>query len=357
MNQYKIIASVAEEIVEAEELQELLRKKPHPVAYDGFEPSGTDIHIAQGLLRVITINKLVKAGVKFKILIADWHAWANNKLDGDLEKIQKVGKYYIEVWKACGIDLKNIEFVWASDLLNNREYWKTVMQIARQATLKRILRTVQIMGRTEHETLHASQILYPCMQAADIFHLKVDICQLGLDQRRVSILAREVGESLGYWKPVIVSHHMLMGLQPPKDLEEKNAQERTVVLKMSKSIPDSAIFMTDTAPDVQRKISKAWCPEGIIRENPILEYFKYIIFESADHIEIQRPEKFGGNILIKDYSEMERLYAEKKIHPMDLKKSAAEYLNILLDPIREKINQSAELNKLREEIHTFQVTR
>lgn len=33
---------------------------------------------------------------------------------------------------------------------------------------------------------------------------------------------------------------------------------------MSKSIPDSAIFMEDTVEDVNRKIKKAFCPEKII---------------------------------------------------------------------------------------------
>ena len=39
--------------------------------------------------------------------------------------------------------------------------------------------------------LTAAQMMYPCMQAADVFYLKTDICQLGLDQRKVNMLARE----------------------------------------------------------------------------------------------------------------------------------------------------------------------
>ena len=33
--------------------------------------------------------------------------------------------------------------------------------------------------------------MYPCMQCADIFFLKADVCQLGLDQRKVNVLAKE----------------------------------------------------------------------------------------------------------------------------------------------------------------------
>ena len=96
----EIFRQVGEEIITDEELKNLLETKKSPVAYDGFEPSGK-IHIAQAVLRAININKVTSTGTKFKMLVADWHAWANKKMGGDLEKIQTVGKYFIEVWKAC----------------------------------------------------------------------------------------------------------------------------------------------------------------------------------------------------------------------------------------------------------------
>jgi len=88
----RLIKEVGEEIITEQELKELLSKKKKPIAYDGFEPSGR-VHIAQGILRAINVNKLTKAGVHFKFWVADWFAWANNKMGGDLEKIQTVGKY------------------------------------------------------------------------------------------------------------------------------------------------------------------------------------------------------------------------------------------------------------------------
>ncbi len=354
-DRFNLIKQVGAEIITDDELRELLQTKKQLIAYDGFEPSGTNIHIAQGLLRAININKMTKAGCKFKMFVADWHAWANNKMGGDLEKIQKVGKYLIEVWRACDMDLKKVEFVWASDLLKDKEYWKTVMQIARKTTLKRILRTTQIMGRSESDTLQASQIFYPCMQAADIFHLKVDICQLGLDQRKVSILAREVGPELGYWKPVVVSHHMLMGLGEP--LKTDDAVERAMAMKMSKSKPETAIFMTDLPADVAKKIQKAYCPEGIVEENPILEYCKYILFEKFSTLKIERPVKYGGNLEFKSYSELEAAFAEKKLHPMDLKQAVAKHLSLLLEPVQKKLAANKTAQKLAEEIKKFEVTR
>ena len=115
----------------------------------------------------------------------------------------------IEVWKACGMNLAGVEFVWASDEINSRadEYWPLVMNIARNNSLSRLVRCSQIMGRAETEDMPAAQILYPCMQCADIFFLKADICQLGMDQRKVNVLAREYCDTIKRkLKPIILSH-------------------------------------------------------------------------------------------------------------------------------------------------------
>ena len=120
-----LIKEVGEEIVTEEELRELLETNDRPIAYDGFEPSG-NIHIAQGIMRAINVNKMTAAGCKFKMWVADWFGWMNDKLDGDLDKIQTTGKYLIEVWKSAGMDLDNVEFLWTSDSMGDQEYWKRV---------------------------------------------------------------------------------------------------------------------------------------------------------------------------------------------------------------------------------------
>ena len=352
----QLIKQVGEEIVTEEELSKLLESDEELVAYDGFEPSG-QIHIAQGILRAINVNKMTQAGFKFKMYVADWFAYLNNKMGGDMEKIQRTGEYFIEVWKAAGMSLENVEFVWASDLVKTPGYWELVMRIARTTTLNRILRTTQIMGRSDKDELSASQIIYPCMQAADIFTLGTKVTQLGTDQRKVNMLARQIGEELGFWKPVVVSHHMLMGLGQPVTTEGMEAADRAVALKMSKSIPDSSIFMTDTTEDVQRKIAKAWCPEGVITENPVLEYCKYIIFEKFPEMVIERPEKFGGNVTYASYADMEKDFADKKLFPLDLKNAVAEYIDRLLEPVRKHFAEDENARQLLADVQSYQVTR
>jgi hypothetical protein len=93
---YAIARSVGEECIQEDELRALLAKKPEPTCYDGFEPSGR-MHIAQGVLKAINVNKLTSVGCRFIFWVADWFALLNNKMGGDLRKIQKVGEYLIEV--------------------------------------------------------------------------------------------------------------------------------------------------------------------------------------------------------------------------------------------------------------------
>jgi tyrosyl-tRNA synthetase len=253
------------------------------------------------------------------------------------------------------MNLKKIEFIWANEAMKDVNYWKTVMQVARNSTVKRIIRCSQIMGRKESETLQASQIFYPCMQAADIFYLDVDIPQLGMDQRKVNMLARELGPKLGYWAPVAVHHHMLMGLgQPPAG---EATVERAIAMKMSKSNPDSAIFMDDSEAEIKRKVNKAYCQEGVVKDNPVLDYCKYIIFEKFKNLKIERPTKFGGDLKISSYQELEDLFAKKQLHPVDLKNTVSDKLIELLKPVKMHFIKNKKARELHDKVKSFQITR
>ncbi|MHA2281968.1 MAG: tyrosine--tRNA ligase [Promethearchaeota archaeon] len=349
-----LLEEVGEEIIELNELREMIQWKTENnekiYAYDGFEPSG-DIHIAQGLLRAINVNKITKAGIIFKFLVADWHAAANKKFGGNLEIIKKVGDFFIELWKVSGMDLSKVEFIYASDLVKDPKYWELVLKIGIETTLKRVKRCTQIMGRSESDKLYASQILYPLMQTADIFYLPADICQLGLDQRKVNMLAREVAKKLDRPKPVAIHHHMLMGLnKPPKT--ELTGIDKAIEFKMSKSDPDTSIFMLDKPEDVKRKVNKAYCPPKQITENPVLEYCKYIIFELSDNLKIERPEKYGGNVEYSSFEDLEKDFGDGKLNPADLKPAVIKYLNQFLAPVIEHFEKDDNARNLYEFVKT-----
>jgi len=349
-----LIKGVAEggEIITEEELKKLLETNNHPIAYDGFEPSGL-AHIPFGLLRAENLKSMLKAGVKFKLWLADYFAFINNKLGGNMNRIQMAGKYFIEVWKACGIDTKKVEIIWASDKMNGLPYWDRVLTVAKETTLNRSLRATTIMGRKQGELQSTAQLFYPSMQVADIFELDVDICQLGLDQRRANILGREIAEKLRWKRPVAVHHHMIMGLQ---GLQKGADEDETVMAsKMSKSKPDTCIYMHDSEEDIKRKIGKAFCPEKIVEGNPLFDYLKFLIFKRYKSIKIERPKKFGGN-LTADYDNLVKIYSGGKLHPMDLKNSVSFYLNEMINPVRKHF-EKGKAKQMYEEIKKYAVTR
>lgn len=97
-------------------------------------------------MKIINVNKLTSAGCRVKIWIADWFAYMNNKLGGDLKKIRVVGDYYKEIFQAAGMNIENVEFLWSSDEINARgdEYWPLVMDIACRNSLAQIKRYTHV---------------------------------------------------------------------------------------------------------------------------------------------------------------------------------------------------------------------
>lgn len=334
------IITVAEECIMPEEVLQLVKYHDdnnweNPIlCYDGFEPSGL-MHIAQGFMKAIIVNQLTQNGCYYKIWVADMFAQMNLKLGGDMKKIRKAGELMIRIWELCGMDMSKVEFIWSSEEIekNSHQYYTKLHDIALNTSMDRLLNCTPALGRSESDKLQSSQMLYPLMQCTDIFHLKVNICQLGLDQRKVNMLARDYCSAKKIKrKPIILSHHMLMGLDGST--------------KMSKSNPDNSIFMTDTVADVKRKIKKSFCEPGNVTQNPILEYFRYIIMPRNPICHLERNEKYGGNLEFKDYQSLVDAFQKEEIHPQDLKGMAVKYINTMLTPIQKELETNKELKEL-----------
>jgi tyrosyl-tRNA synthetase len=298
---------------------------------------------------------MLKAGIKFKLYLADYFAFLNNKLCGDLEKIRKAGQYFVEVWRACGIDTKKVEIIWAKDLMDGLKYWDRMMRVSKETTFNRAKRAVTIMGRQEGEKLSMGQYMYPEMQVADIFEMDIDICQLGMDQRRAHVLAREIADKYKWRKPVAIHHHILLGLQ---GMQKRRTKEETIAAsKMSKSQPKTCIYMHETPDELKRKIAGAFCPPKIVEGNPLLEYMRYIIFKGKKVIVIRREKKYGGDVEVGSYLELEQMYVKGELHPQDLKNAVVVELDELIAPVREYFEKNEEARKLFEVVKTFKITR
>ncbi|KAI8553430.1 hypothetical protein RHMOL_Rhmol05G0015200 [Rhododendron molle] len=266
----------------------------------------------RGIMKIISVNKMTAAGCKVKIWIADLFAKMNNKMGGDLVKIKDVGNYMIVVWKAAGMNLQGgkVEFIWSSEEINSRgsEYLPLAIDIASRNTLSRIKRCAPVMGRSEDDELMASQ---------------ADICQMGMDQRKVNALGREYSDiDKSKNKPIILSHHMLPGL--------KQGQE-----KKSKSDPSSSIFMDDK--------EKAYCPPMVVQGNPCLEYIEHIILPWFHEFKVERSADNGGEKTFESFEELIADYESGNLHPADVKAALSKALNKILQKPKAELSVISEL--------------
>jgi len=347
-----------EEILTLKDLRQLLETKEQPIAYNGWEPSGL-VHLGTGVICAYKIKDLVNAGIRFKAYLSTWHAWLNNKLGGNLALIRKAAEHFKHSWIALGVPEDKVEFIYSDELYDDLDYWAKTILVAKNLTLARARRTLEIAGRRETEAHYVSDFIYTPMQVADIFHLEVDICQLGMDQRKANVVARELGEKLGFWKPVCVHHHLLQGLEKPVlwPIPKDKEKEALSSAKMSKSKPETCVFIYDSAEEIKKKISLAFCPEKMVQYNPIMDICKYIIFREQETFIVERPKKYGGTVEFQSFDELVKTYEKGQLHPQDLKNAVATELIKILEPVRRYFETHKEAKETLETLRKAKITR
>lgn len=164
------------------------------------------------------------------------------------------------------------------------------------------------------------------------------------------MLARELcDKNKKLKKPIILSHHMLAGMTAPvADEEDKDdngeekddAHDKAVRNKMSKSNPNSAIFMEDSPEMVIKKVKSAWCIEMMDKDeknnkNPILDYCENIIFPKIGTFLVERKPEHGGNKRYNNYAELREDFMSGALHPSNLKPSVSRVINEIIEPVRQ----------------------
>tara|TARA_Y100000310_G_scaffold331882_1_gene406330 strand:+ start:1502 stop:2521 length:1020 start_codon:yes stop_codon:yes gene_type:complete len=319
------------EIVTEEQLEELLKKKKQPSVYLGWSITGRP-HIGY-YVPVIKLADFLKAGFKVKLLLADLHGALDNTPWDVLEKrYQHYAKTIPLMFKSIGADIKNFEIVKGSDFQLKKEYFTDLLKLATFTSVNDAKRAgSEVVKFGDNPKL--SGLIYPLMQALDEEYLKVDIQYGGVDQRKILMFARENLPKVGYKPRVEVMTPLIPGLTSKK---------------MSASDPKSKVDLLDGKKSVEKKIRGAYCEEGVVEENGVLAFLKNVVMvvkqDKGEKFVIERPEKFGGNVEFSTYDEIEKAFAAKKLHPLDLKNGLATEINKLLsvfDKHREKWESEA----------------
>lgn len=355
-DRFTLISRNSAEVVTQRDLRQTLDSGRPLKGYIGVEPSGF-FHVGW-MVWARKLDDMMRAGIEMTFLEATWHAWINDKLGGKLENIHRCASYLEHCLAALGIDIGRLRLIKAEEMVSDSDYWALLLRVGKQMSLARVKRAMTIMGRRESEaSMDFSKLIYPAMQVSDIFYLDLDVCLGGTDQRKAHILAREVSSKLDFKKPVAVHTPLLMGLGGPRKMEAQRSREAGLIEgKMSKSRPETCIFIHDSEREVREKIVNAFCPPKEVNNNPVMEVNRLILFsEEGFKMEVER--RGGSPITIQSFQELAEAYREGEVHPLDLKNATAEALNRTLDPVRRYFDENAEARRLYDGLRKIEVSR
>lgn len=313
LERLELIKRNCEEIVSEADLEKMLDEVKHPVVYCGYEPSGP-VHLGH-FITILKLLDLEKAGFKVKVLLADWHALLNKK--GDWDFIRAQAKKWSEVFDRVGFE--NAEYVLGTSFQRSPEYIDDVISLSLSTTVNRALRSMQEIAR-DVEHAKVSQIIYPFMQIVDMKALEVDVALGAIEQRKVHMLGKEVLPEINFKCPVFLHTPMLPSLMGPDS-------------KMSSSVPESMVSLTDSVEDIQAKLKKAYCPLGKCDENSVLSIARLVAFPLLGKLKVERKKEHGGDLSFNSYGELEEGF-KKDLHPLDLKNALGLALGKAFERIR-----------------------
>ena len=285
--------------------------------YVGFEPSGK-AHIGWKVL-ALQLRRMLDANANVMVFLADWHAWVNDKFNGDMDAIQTTGVYMQETFRALldhppeGEGPGELQFKWASDLMKSSDYWARVLRCSKGATLAMVRKTFTIMGRDEASSDHdLSKFYYPAMQAADIFEMDIDVAIGGMDQRKAHMFMRDVASKYG-WAKATCLHTPIIS-----SLKTSGARMESFDHKMSKSDPNGALLLHDTPEQIRKKMRKAYIsPED--PQSPVYELAEHILLPEFGEIVVTPNPKFGQPSTWTDLEAFRAAVMDGTLHPLDAK--------------------------------------
>jgi len=243
-----------------------------------------------------------------------------------------------------GVGPGQLNFLMASDLMDSGEYWEKVLRCSKGMSLARARRTFSIMGRSEDSSDDdLSAFFYPPMQAADIFHLKVDIAFGGMDQRKAHMYMRDVADRNKWTKATCIHTPMISGLKG-----RRGGRMEVFDHKMSKSDPANAIILHDSAKSLSKKLRKAYLDQNDA-DSPVYEIARHIIIPTLGELKVTPKPEFGEPTTWSDVDKLAKAVIEGEVHPFDLKMGVAEGLSSVLAPLRSHFDDNPQkLQKMLE---------
>ena len=301
--------------------------------YVGFEPSGR-AHIGWKVL-ADQISSMLEGGANVLIFMADWHAWVNDKFDGDMAAIQATATYMEATFRALlghpdeGDGPGALRFESASDLMASPDYWARVLRCSKNMSLARVRKTFSIMGRHEDSSEEdLSKFYYPALQAADIFEMDIDVALGGMDQRKAHMYMRDVADKWG-WPKATCLHTPILS-----SLKASGSRMDSFDHKMSKSDPKGALLLLDDPARLRKKMRSAYLdPQD--PQSPVYELLEHVVLPATGTITITPDPRFGEPSTLEGLEAFKEAVGTGAVHPLDAKFAVADALASQLTSVRE----------------------
>lgn len=343
---YELITRRLKEVLGGDIIKAILAEGKHPKCYWGTACTGRP-HIGY-FVPLTKIADFLSAGVEVKILLADIHAFLDN-LKAPIELIKHRTKYYElllhAVFTSLDIPTSKLIFVQGSSYQLTEQYNMDNYRLCASVTEHDAKKAgAEVVKQVESPLL--SGLLYPGLQALDEQYLDVDFQFGGVDQRKIFTFAELYLPKLGYKKRAHLMNAMVPGLAGGK---------------MSSSDPNSKIDFLDPPDVVRKKIKAAFCEEGNIEDNGLLSFIDAVLIPISElRIEqqsggltsdpqkpfisddapngtlftIPRKPQYGGPLHYSSFKALEADFANKTIHPGDLKAAVTDGIVNLLTAIQ-----------------------
>lgn len=216
--------------------------------FTGVRPTG-NLTVANYLGAIDTIIKLQNEGRKTMIFVADLHAMTDN----EPSLVQKYIPETVAAYLALGIDPGKTIIFKQSDIAG--QIMTLTALLARHTTVSELLRVPtlkeKLKGNAKPENANALLFFYPVMMAADILIQRAQIVPVGEDQLAHIEATRELARKFNS------KYGEIFPLPNALQIESLRILSLRGDNKMSKSSPEGAILLDDSAETIAKKIKTA----------------------------------------------------------------------------------------------------
>lgn len=264
----------------------------------GIRPT-SNLTIANYIGAIKPILEFQEQGVNPFVFVADIHALTDNEPD-----VLKYGDEILIDLLAAGIDPGKTTLYKQSDIA--QEIGFLTLILARHVSVSELLRLPTLKDKVksdEIENANTLLMIYPVMMAADILIQRSSIIPVGKDQESHIEIARKIARRFNTDVNNIFPEPQSHLVEMVKILSLRGK------FKMSKSLPDDAIFLIDDAETIQKKINRAETANPGEMSDNLQSHINLIKSICSDQSEIEKLDRIieqhmSGALVMKDFKKL-----------------------------------------------------